>query len=341
MSIATSEIRPLTASAFRTPEKFTEFCRNGGRPLGGIIAGEPVPGSMNVTFQTVDPGSQEVLATVCEMGEAEVARAVAAAQRAFDGHGGKSWRNTDVEERIRLVNRLVELCDRDRDVLLACEIRDGGKVSELAEGDFTQIRACAEYFSGVARRIEMGDGPSMNVAAGVRGFTYREPWGVVAGIVPWNYPIVLTSWFMFPALLSGNTILIKPAEDTPLSALYIAKLAQEAGFPPGVINVLPGRGEITGHCIAEHPGVRYISFTGSPGVGQAILRTCDRHGTRMKRELGGNGAAIVLADADPELVAHRGAVYQPALWPDLLHDSSRVRRQEDCRRLHRCPDQVL
>jgi len=114
---------------------------------------------------------------------------------------------------------------------------------------------------------------------------------------------VLTAWFMFPALLAGNTILIKPAEDTPLSALYIGKLAEEAGFPPGVINVLPGRGEITGQSIAEHPGVRYISFTGSPGVGQLILRTCDRHGTRMKREMGGNGSAIVLEDADPELVA--------------------------------------
>jgi acyl-CoA reductase-like NAD-dependent aldehyde dehydrogenase len=305
MATAASEIRALTASAFRTPDKFTEFCRNGGRPLGGVIGGERVAGSMNVTFETIDPGSQELLATVCEMGDAEVARAVAAAQKAFDGYGSKSWRNIDVEERIRLVNKLVELCDRDRDVLLACEIRDGGKVSELAEGDFTQIRECAEYFSGVARQITMGEGSSMQVADGVRGFTYREPWGVVAGIIPWNYPIVLTSWFMFPALLSGNTILIKPAEDTPLSALYLAKLAEEAGFPPGVINVLPGRGEITGHAIAEHPGVRYIAFTGSPGVGQAILRTCDRHGTRMKRELGGNGAAIVLDDADPELVARK------------------------------------
>ena len=304
MTTATAtEIRALTARAFRTPAKFTEFCRNGGKPLGGIIDGEQVAGSMNVTFETIDPGSQELLATVSEMGEAEVARAVASAQRAFDGIGTRSWRNIGVEERIKLVNKLVELCDRDRDVLLACEIRDGGKVSELAEGDFTQIRECAQYFSGVARRIEMGDGPSMKVADGVRGFTYREPWGVVAGIIPWNYPIVLTSWFMFPALLSGNTILIKPAEDTPLSALYIAKLAQEAGFPPGVINVLTGRGEITGQAIAEHPGVRYIAFTGSPGVGQAILRTCDRHGTRMKRELGGNGSAIVLADADPQMVA--------------------------------------
>jgi aldehyde dehydrogenase (NAD+) len=132
---------------------------------------------------------------------------------------------------------------------------------------------------------------------------------VVAGIIPWNYPLVLTSWFMFPALLAGNTILIKPAEDTPLSALYIAKLAEEAGFPPGVINVLPGRGEITGECIAEHPGIRFISFTGSPGVGQAILRTCDPHGTRMKREMGGNGAAIVLGDADPEVVARRVGRY--------------------------------
>ena len=303
MATAAAEIRAFTAAAFQTPEKFTQFCRNGGKPLGGFINGEQVAGSMNATFETIDPGSSEVLATISEMGEAEVARAVAAAQKAFHGDGKSGWRHLGVEEKIKLVKKLVELCDRDRDVLLACEIRDGGKVSELAQGDFTQIRECAEYFCGVARRIEMGDGPAMQVAPGVKGSTYREPWGVVAGIIPWNYPIVLTSWFMFPALLSGNTILIKPAEDTPLSALYIAKLAQEAGFPAGVINVLPGRGEITGHCIAEHPGVRFISFTGSPGVGQAILRTCDRHGTRMKREMGGNGSAIVLADADPELVA--------------------------------------
>src|SRR5262245_13445317 len=192
MATATSEIRALTAAAFKTPEKFTQFCRNGGKPLGGIIDGEQVAGSMNATFQTIDPGSQEVLATVSEMGEAEVALAVAAAERAFHGNGGTAWRNLDVEERIELVNRLVELCDRDRDVLLACEIRDGGKVSELAEGDFTQIRACAEYFSGVARRIAMGDGPSMRASETIRGFAYREPWGVVAGIIPWNYPIVLT-----------------------------------------------------------------------------------------------------------------------------------------------------
>lgn len=303
MTTAAAEIRAFTAAAFKTPDKFTQFCQNGGKPLGGVIGGERVPGSMNATFQTVDPGSQEVLATVCEMGDAEVALAVEAATRAFHGDGGKGWKNFDVEQRVELVNKLVELCDRDRDVLLACEIRDGGKVSELAEGDFTQIRECAEYFSGVARRIALGDGPAMEVADGVQGFTYREPWGVVAGIIPWNYPVVLTSWFMFPALLAGNSILIKPAEDTPLSALYIAQLAEEAGFPPGVINVLPGRGELTGKAIAEHPGVRYISFTGSPGVGQEILRTCDRHGTRMKREMGGNGSAIVLDDADPQLVA--------------------------------------
>jgi aldehyde dehydrogenase (NAD+) len=299
MPAPASEIRSLTASAFTAPPKFRDFCRNGGKPLGAIIDGEQSPGSMNATFQTIDPGSQEVLATVSEMGEAEVARAVAAADRAFKG----GWKDADVEERIARVMRLVELCDRDRDVLLACEILDGGKVSELAEGDFAQIRKCAEYFCGVARRVAMGDGPALPVGPGVKGFTYREPWGVVAGIIPWNYPLVLTSWFLFPALLSGNAVLIKPAEDTPVSALYIGQLAAEAGFPRGVVNVLPGRGEITGRCIAEHPGVRFISFTGSPGVGQEILRACDKHGTRMKREMGGNGAAIVLADADPRRVA--------------------------------------
>ncbi|MEM7013523.1 MAG: aldehyde dehydrogenase family protein [Verrucomicrobiota bacterium] len=298
MSAIPSEIQALTAAAFNTPDKFTKFCQNGGAPLGGIIDGKSVLGSMNATFQTTDPGSQELLATICEMGEAEVGAAVAAANRAF-----QTWRNIDTEKRIELVMKLVELCERDRDVLLACEIRDGGKVSELAEGDFSQIRECAEYFCKVAQRIPMGDSEAMQISDEMKGFSYREPWGVVAGIIPWNYPIVLTAWFMWPALLAGNTVLIKPAEDTPLSALYIGKLAEEAGFPPGVINVLPGRGEITGQCIAEHPGIRYISFTGSPGVGQSILRTCDRHGTRMKREMGGNGAAIVLDDADPELVA--------------------------------------
>jgi len=305
MSAVATDIRAFTAAKFVAPSKFIEFCRNGGKPLGGLIGGRSVKGTMNVTFETSDPGSLEVLATVCEMGQAEVADAVAAATRAYHGTAGKGWQNTSIEDRCRLAMKLVELCERDRDVLLACEILDGGKVSELAEGDFTQIRECAEYFCRVAKGAEIGDSVAMQVADGVKGFTYREPWGVVAGIIPWNYPIVLTAWFMFPALLSGNCILIKPAEDTPLSALYIGKLAEEAGFPAGVINVLPGRGEISGQCIAEHPGVRCISFTGSPGVGQSIMRTCDQHGTRMKREMGGNGSAIVLADADPELVARK------------------------------------
>jgi acyl-CoA reductase-like NAD-dependent aldehyde dehydrogenase len=303
MSLVATEIRAFTASQFETPQKFFDFCHNGGKPLAGIVGGKLIEGSMNATFQTIDPGSLEVLARVCELGGAEVDLAVEAGYKAFHGSRGKGWKNTPIEERCRLAMKLVELCERDRDVLLACEIRNGGKVSELAEGDFTQIRECAEYFCGVAKNACMGEGASMQVSNQVRGFTYREPWGVVAGIIPWNYPIVLTSWFMFPALLSGNCILIKPAEDTPLSALYIGKLAEEAGFPPGVINVLPGRGEITGQAIADNPGVRFISFTGSPEIGQLILRSCDRHGTRMKREMGGNGSAIVLADADPEMVA--------------------------------------
>lgn len=302
MPLAT-EIQSITARQFETPAKFTEFCANGGQPLGGVINGQRVTGSLNATFETVDPGSLEVLARVCEMGQEQVDAAARSAHAAFLGNGVSGWRDFPMEERCELVMKLVELCDRDRDVLLACEIRDGGKLSELAEGDFAQIRNTAEYFCRIAPDLALGDADHLEIDSATRGFTYREPWGVVAGIIPWNYPIVLTSWFIFPALLAGNCILIKPAEDTPLSALYIAKLAEEAGFPPGVINVLPGRGELTGQFIAEHPLVRYISFTGSPGVGQHILRTCDRHGTRMKREMGGNGSAIVLDDADPAVVA--------------------------------------
>ncbi|MEM8667059.1 MAG: aldehyde dehydrogenase family protein [Planctomycetota bacterium] len=304
MSVAT-EIQSITARQFETPAKFTEFCHNGGKPLGGVINGESVTGSMNATFETVDPGSLEVLARVCEMGQEQVDAAAEAAHRAFLGNGVSGWRDFPIEERCELVMKLVELCDRDRDVLLACEILDGGKLSELAEGDFAQIRNTAEYFCSIAPQLIFGDSDQRQIDSATEGFLFREPWGVVAGIIPWNYPIVLTSWFMFPALLAGNCVLIKPAEDTPLSALYIAKLAEEAGFPPGVINVLTGRGELTGQFIAENPLVRYISFTGSPGVGQHILRTCDRHGTRMKREMGGNGSAIVLNDADPEVVARK------------------------------------
>lgn len=171
MSTATLDsIKAFTAAAFSTPDKFSEFCANDGKPLGGIVGGESITGSMNATFQSTDPGSQEVLATVSEMGEAEVAAAVEAGQTAFG-----SWKETPLEDRIALVNKLVQLCDRDRDVLLACEVRDGGKVSELAEGDFTQIRECAEYFCGVARKMTMGDGPAMEAGDGVKGFTYREP----------------------------------------------------------------------------------------------------------------------------------------------------------------------
>ncbi len=126
MSSVATEVRAFTASKFTPPTKFVEFCRNGGKPLGGLIGGRSVKGSMNVTFETSDPGSSEVLATVCEMGQAEVAAAVDAATRAFHGTAGKGWKNVSVEERCRLAMKLVELCDRDRDVLLACEILDGG-----------------------------------------------------------------------------------------------------------------------------------------------------------------------------------------------------------------------
>ena len=296
---APATVQAFTADDFTAPEKFTRFCQNGGKPLGGIIGGKEVAGSMNAVIDAINPGTMEVLARVSEMGYDDVNLAVEAGYKAF--HGG--WRNTSVEERAALLMKLVELFERDLDVFLACEILNGGKVSELAEGDMDAVRGCAEYFIKVARQTQFGDSAIMDVDPDVNAYTHVEPWGVVAGIIPWNYPVVLTAWFMFPALMAGNSILVKPSEETPLSALYFGKLAEEAGFPPGVINVLPGRGELSGKFIAEHPGVRYIAFTGSPGVGQSILQAADKHGTRVKREMGGNGSAIVCADADPELVA--------------------------------------
>lgn len=298
-AIAPTKIQAFTADDFTAPEAFTRFCANEGKPLKGVIGGRAVPGSMNAELDVINPGTKGVLARVSEMGYDEVNLAVDSGYRAYHG----SWKNTSVEERAALIRKLVELFERDREVFLACEILNGGKVSELAQGDLDTVLPCAEYFIKVAENTRFGNGDIQQVEEGVDAYTYVEPWGVVAGIIPWNYPVVLTAWFMIPALMAGNCILIKPSEETPLSALYFAKLAEEAGFPAGVINVLPGRGELTGKFIAEHPGVRYISFTGSPGVGQAILQAADKHGTRVKREMGGNGSAIVCADADPELVA--------------------------------------
>ena len=306
MSVATkssSEIQAFTSDDFTAPETFTNFCSNRGRPLHGMIGGESVAGSMNATIDVINPATKEVLASVHEMGWDQVDLAVQAGYRAFHGDGGKGWKETSVDERAELVMKLIDLFEQNVSTFVACEIINGGKVSELAQGDVTAVRPCAEYFVQVAREMQFGDGGRVKVADGIEGYPYVEPWGVVAGIIPWNYPVVLNAWFMIPALLAGNCIIVKPSEETPLSALYLAKLAQEAGFPPGVINVLPGRGELTGRFIAEHPGIRYIAFTGSPGVGQAILQTADKHGTRVKREMGGNGAAIVCKDADPELVA--------------------------------------
>jgi len=298
-----TDIQAFTADDFSAPAAFDRFCANGGNPLAGMIGGERIPGSMNAVLDIINPGTREVLARVGEMGWDEVNLAVECGYQAFHGNGGPGWKDTTIRERAALIMKLVELCERDIDVFRACEILNGGKVSELAEGDVSCFRPCAEYYINIAGEMGMGDGNRMNVADGVEGFTYVEPWGVVAGVIPWNYPILLAAWFAYPALIAGNCLLIKPSEETPLSALYFAQLAEEAGFPPGVINVLPGRGELTGRFIAEHPGIRYISFTGSPNVGQSILAAADKHGTRVKREMGGNGAAVVCADADPEVVA--------------------------------------
>ena len=294
-----NNIQAFTAENFIAPKAFTDFCSNGGQSLTGVIGGKHVSGSMNAVLDVINPGTKEVLATVSEMGWNEVSLAVEDAYRAYNS----SWKNTSVDERASLIMKLVELYERDLDVFLACEILNGGKVSELANADIVTVRPCAEYFIEIAQQFCFGNGEKIAVMDGIEGYPHVKPWGVVAGIIPWNYPVVLTAWFIIPALMAGNCILIKPSEETPLSALYFAKLAQEAGFPPGVINVLPGRGELTGKFIAENPGVRYISFTGSPGVGQSILQAADKHGTRLKREMGGNGAAIVCSDVDPEIVA--------------------------------------
>ena len=193
-----TDIQAFTAEDFSPPDAFVNFCSNGGQPLDSIIGGKRVPGSMSAAIDVINPGTKEVLARVAEMGYDEVNLAVECGYQAY--HGG--WKNTLVEERAALILKLVELFERDKDVFLACEILNGGKVSELAEGDMGVVRGSAEYFVGIAQKALFGDSEVTRVGKSMNACTHVEPWGVVAGIIPWNYPVVLTAWFMMPALMA-------------------------------------------------------------------------------------------------------------------------------------------
>ena len=247
---------------------------------------------MGVTV--INPATEEPIATLESAGVEETDAAVALARAAFPG-----WRAVAPADRGRLLRRLATLVEEHRDELARIESANAGKPIAGARGEIGMVADVFHFYAGA---VDKHHGETIPVAGGV-DLTFREPLGVVGLIVPWNFPLNIASWKLGPALACGNTVVLKPAGLTPLSALRLAELALEAGIPEGVINVLVGKGSVVGRRLVEHPDVAKIGFTGSTEVGREIMRGAAGTIKRVTLELGGKSANVVFADADLERAA--------------------------------------
>jgi betaine-aldehyde dehydrogenase len=259
-----------------------------------FIGGQWVDAVSGKTFTTPNPATGETLAEVAEGDRADIDKAVMAARRAFEG----KWSRMSARDRGRLLYKLAQLIESRAEELAALETADNGKpIRESAYVDLPQVVENFEYFAGYATKIE---GETIPVPGPFFNYTLREPLGVCGQIIPWNFPLLMAAWKLAPALAAGNTVVLKPAEQTPVTALELAKLIQEAGFPEGVVNIVPGFGETAGAALAAHPGVDKIAFTGSTEVGKLVARAAADNLTKVSLELGGKAPNIVFADADLE-----------------------------------------
>jgi acyl-CoA reductase-like NAD-dependent aldehyde dehydrogenase len=261
-------------------------------------AGEAASGD---TFATLNPATGEELAQIARGSAADIDRAVSSAQEALRG---KAWGRMNPHERARLLWALADLIEANADELATLETRDNGKpYFESRKVDLPSVVENFRYFAGLADKIQ---GETIPVAGPFLNYTLREPVGVVGCIVPWNFPLSLAAWKVAPALACGNAVVLKPAEETPLTALRLGELAAEAGFPPGVLNVVPGFGEEAGAALVAHPGVDAVSFTGSTEVGRIVARNAAETLKKVSLELGGKSPNLVFEDADLD-AAVRGA----------------------------------
>jgi acyl-CoA reductase-like NAD-dependent aldehyde dehydrogenase len=266
-----------------------------------FIGGKWVDASSGKTFPTVNPATGETLAAIAEANEQDVAAAVDAAYAAF--HSGP-WPAMSASERGRLLWRIGDLIDKYNEELGTLETLDNGKpIFESRQVDMPMVAEVFRYYAGWATKIH---GETVPVKGPFLNYTLREPLGVVAAIVPWNFPLLLASWKIAPALAAGNTVVLKPASWTPLTALRFAEICQEAGLPDGVVNVITGPGGTIGKALVRHPKVAKIAITGETRTGQEILRDSADTLKRVTLELGGKSPNIVCADADLD-AAVRGA----------------------------------
>lgn len=261
-----------------------------------LIGGNWVDSQTGKTFDVFDPANGRKIASVPEAGAEDVDRAVAAAREAFD-HG--PWTKMNPTERSKLIWRLADLIDHHGDELAQIESMDNGKpVREARAVDVAFTVDLLRYMAGWCTKIT-GDVIPMSVPGDWHSYTLREPVGVCAQIVPWNFPLLMTAWKIAPALAAGCTIILKPAEQTPLSALRLGEIVQEAGFPEGVFNIVTGDGR-TGAALVDHPDVDKVAFTGSTEVGKLIVKGSTGNLKKVSVELGGKSPQIVLPDADLE-----------------------------------------
>jgi acyl-CoA reductase-like NAD-dependent aldehyde dehydrogenase len=266
-----------------------------------FIGGEWQDAASGKTFEVIDPARAEVVTEVAEADAADMDRAVRAAREAFEG----DWRKMTPRQRGRLIWKLAERLEERKDEIALVETLNNGKPLFESGIDVAMTIQTFEYYAGWATKIE---GETIPVSVPYQfNYTLREPIGVVGAIVPWNFPLNLASWKVAPALAAGCTVILKPASETPLTALLLADAAAEVGFPPGVLNVVPGHGRTAGEALVAHPDVDKIAFTGSTAVGQHIARVAVDTVKRVSLELGGKSPNIVFADADLP-VAAKGAL---------------------------------
>ncbi|MBE3552021.1 MAG: aldehyde dehydrogenase family protein [Kyrpidia tusciae] len=278
-------------------DRVRTFMESGPKKM--LIGGRWVPSASGQTFQTVDPASGEVLCTLYAADEPDVEAAVQAARRALDG----PWKNISPMERARLLWRLSDLLEAHAEELSQLESLDTGKpIAETSAVDIPYAIDHFRYFAGWTTKLS-GENLPVSMPGQYLVYTRREPVGVVGAIVPWNFPLMITSWKVAPALACGNTVVLKPSELTPLTALRLGELALEAGIPPGVLNVVPGYGHTAGAALTHHRGVDKISFTGSTRVGREIVHASAADFKRLSLELGGKSPNIVFPDADLDMVA--------------------------------------
>jgi aldehyde dehydrogenase (NAD+) len=269
-----------------------------------LINNQWVPSESGKTFATIDPSTGEEICQVAEADAADVDKAVNAARTAFEG----PWRKLRASERGRLLYRLADLIEANGEELARIESLDSGKPLSIARSvDVAKTVACYRYFAGWADKVQ---GKTIPIDGDFFCYTRHEPIGVVGQIIPWNYPMLMQSWKLAPALATGNTVVMKPAEQTPLSALRIGELILEAGYPDGVVNLLPGFGPTAGAALARHMDVDKVAFTGSTEVGRLIMTAAAQSNLkRVTLELGGKSPNIIFEDTDLDAAvegAHAG-----------------------------------